>query len=178
MGAIIGHEISHHFDDEGAQYDLNGNLIKWWSANASVRFEQKTRCFVNQYESIVDRVTGDSLRGTLTLGENISDNVGLLAATLALEDRLKKEGNKGQRLPMMEHFSPQQLFFLSFAQKNCEHLRLKLRKVILDRWSHLPNEYRVNVPLRNLKHFSEAFSCPRGSAMNSNYKCRLFGDDN
>lgn len=174
IGMIISHEITHHFDDEGAQYDLNGNLVNWWSAETRNRFGAGQKCFVEQYESIVDQQTGVRLNGSRTLGENIADS-GVRLAYLAVEARLKRDDKDvPQKLPKVEQFSPKQLFFLSFAQNWCEQYRVKEKKALLNQDAHMPGEYRINVPLSNLEQFSQVFSCPAGSKMNPAKKCRLW----
>ena len=172
IGTVIGHELTHLFDDKGAQFDAGGNLVNWWSAATKSKFTQMTSCFVDQYESIVDQQTGVRLNGKRSLGENLSDNNGVRQAFLTMEGRLKRE--KVQKLPQMEHFTPKQLFFLFFAQVWCDQHRPKLKKTMLEQWTHMPGEYRINVPLSNLEQFSQAFNCPSGSRMNPVKKCRLW----
>lgn len=168
----MGHELSHQFDDVGAQFDENGNLVNWWSDKTRKNFKSKTECFVKQYEAIIDEDTGLCLNGTNTLGENISDNGGIKQAYLAFEAKSKTE--KMQRLPMVEQYTPEQLFFLSYALSWCEKLRVQLKKKVIDSGGHLPGEYRINVPLANMEQFSTAFKCPLGSKMNPVEKCKLW----
>lgn len=167
--------MTHHYDDKGAQYDATGNLVNWWSEETRARFRERSRCFVAQYESIVDRETGVQLNGTRTLGENIADNGGLRQAYLALDAKLKKDPKQESvKLPQMEHFTAKQLFFISYAHMWCGAYRVKARKTRIDHYAHLPGQYRINVPLSNLEHFETAFNCPPGSRMNPVKKCRLW----
>lgn len=176
LGSFTGHEITHHFDEVGALYDLNGNLANWFSPTTKERFESKLQCFVEQYEAIVDQQTGVRLNGSLTLGENIADNGGLRMAFRALEKRLKRDIDRKERLklPQMEKFTPQQIFFISYAHLWFEHYLTEAKKDAIYHKVHLPGEYRINVPLSNFEPFSAAFQCPLGSKMNPKKKCRLW----
>ncbi len=131
---------------------------------------------MEQYEAIVDQQTGVRLNGSLTLGENIADNGGLRMAFRALEKRLKRDIDRKERLklPQMEKFTPQQIFFISYAHLWFEHYLTEAKKDAIYHKVHLPGEYRINVPLSNFEPFSAAFQCPLGSKMNPKKKCRLW----
>ena len=159
MGAVIGHEISHGFDDQGSKYDADGNLKMWWTPETRKKFEERTNLVVKQFDSYV---AIDSLHviGKLTLGENIGDFAGLSIAYTALEKTLA-----GKPKQLIDGFTPQQRFFLAWAQiwrtnSTPEALRLQVRTD-----SHSPARFRTNGPLSNIPGFYEAFGCAEGSPM-------------
>jgi len=159
MGAVIGHEISHGFDDQGSKYDADGNLKMWWTPETRKKFEERTNLVVKQFDNYV---AIDSLHviGKLTLGENIGDFAGLSIAYTALEKTLA-----GKPKQLIDGFTPQQRFFLAWAQiwrtnSTPEALRLQVRTD-----SHSPARFRTNGPLSNIPGFYEAFGCAEGSPM-------------
>ena len=159
MGAVIGHEISHGFDDQGSKYDADGNLKMWWTPETRKKFEERTNLVVKQFDGYV---AIDSLHvvGELTLGENIGDFAGLSIAYTALEKTLA-----GKPKQLIDGFTPEQRFFLAWAQiwrtnSTPEALRLQVRTD-----SHSPARFRTNGPLSNIPAFYEAFGCAEGSPM-------------
>ena len=159
MGAVIGHEVSHGFDDQGSKYDAEGNLKMWWTPETRKKFEERTALVVRQFD---DYVAIDSLHviGKLTLGENIGDFAGLSIAYSALEKTLQGKPKK-----MIDGFTPEQRFFLAWAQiwrtnSTPEALRLQVRTD-----PHSPARFRTNGPLSNIPAFYEAFGCGDGSPM-------------
>jgi putative endopeptidase len=160
IGATIAHEITHALDDEGRQYDADGNLRDWWTTTDAGRFEAAAEGLVTQFDGYV---VLDSLRvdGSLTLGENIADLGGVTLAHSAWrrsgEDTLESSGS------MM--FSSEQLFFLAWAQNWRESIRPEALQSSLDRDVHAPHRWRVNGPLSNLPAFAEAFGCTDGDSM-------------
>ena len=188
LGSAIGHELTHHFDDQGASYGPRGNLVVsgegpgsgWFSAETKRRFRERADCFVEQYGSIEteEEVGGHRrrLNGSSTLGENISDNGGLRAATLAFQ-KVVASGppvEADYRLPQLETTTPEQLFFLAYAGNWCSAYRAEALARHLAHNPHLPGVYRTNVSLANSEAFARAFSCPPGSPMNPPRKCRLW----
>jgi predicted metalloendopeptidase len=164
MGAVIGHEITHGFDDEGSQYDLIGNLKNWWTDKAKNRFLNRTQCFIDQYSAVLDDRVNMHLNGKNTVGENLADNGGLRAAFLAYALHVKETG-ADQDLPGLEEFTPEQLFFMSYANNWCTRQRDEaLRQSILYD-PHSPPKYRTNVVLSNFDPFGKAFGCKRGDPM-------------
>lgn len=160
MGAVIGHELTHGFDDRGRQSDAEGNLRDWWTAEDNKRFEERAEVVVQQYNAFspLDSVF---INGKLTLGENIADIGGLSIAYTALQKALREKG-AAQKI---DGFTPEQRFFLAWAQiwrtnARDEYLR---RQVLTD--SHSPGRFRVNGPLANMPEFHEAFKCREGSKM-------------
>ncbi|KAI2799808.1 NEDD8 protease nep2 [Blomia tropicalis] len=172
IGAIIGHEITHGFDDQGQQFDKKGNLINWWTDETKLRFTSGAKCFIDQYGSIVDSIAKKNLNGVNTVGENIADNGGVREAFMAFQER---DSHRMQALvPYLTKFTPEQLFFLSYASNWCGSIRPKKLQIMIDYDPHSPINYRVNVPLSNFDQFAKAFSCPIGSPMNPTNKCNLW----
>ena len=159
MGAVIGHEISHGFDDQGSKYDADGNLKMWWTPETRKKFEERTALVVRQFDNYV-AIDSLHVNGKLTLGENIGDFAGLSIAYTALEKSLA-----GKPKQMLDGFTPQQRFFLAWAQiwrtnSTPEALRLQVRTD-----PHSPARFRTNGPLSNIPAFYEAFGCAEGSSM-------------
>ena len=159
IGAVIGHEISHGFDDKGSQYDGQGNLRDWWSAEDRARFAAKTRVLVAQYAAFVP-VPGYTLNGELTLGENIADNSGLEIAYKAWRASLG-----GKAAPVIDGLSGDQRFFYGFAQVRRGKARDEalLRQIKSD--PHSPNEFRVTGSVRNHPAFYSTFDVKPGDSM-------------
>ncbi|XP_054931206.1 neprilysin-1-like [Dermacentor andersoni] len=169
IGSIVGHEISHGYDDEGSQYDSKGWLVNWWSNATEKEFNERKACFIHQYGSIVNPVTKTQIHGENTLGENIADNGGIRLA-FATHVRLS-EDDHGQVLPGLDEFTPEQLFFISHALVWCRTTRPEMGdEVMYD--VHSPNRYRVNIPLRNMEEFEAAFQCKTGAPMHAPPKDR------
>uniref|UniRef100_A0A8R1DX97 Endothelin-converting enzyme 1 n=1 Tax=Caenorhabditis japonica TaxID=281687 RepID=A0A8R1DX97_CAEJA len=173
IGMGIGHEITHGYDDLGAQYDDKGNLRGWWHTETMTTFQKKKQCFVAQYGSRVEPHTGRKVDGKMTIGENIADNGGLRVAFRAYQLKLERE-KEARRLPGLTDFSPNQLFFLAYANTWCEALKPSAIDHIMDTDVHSLGMFRVNVPLQNLPAFSKEFDCPIGSPMNPFEKCRIW----
>ncbi len=169
MGMVVGHELTHGFDDEGSQFDGDGNLKSWWEPAVRKRFDERTSCVVQQYDGY-EVLPGLRLNGKLTLGENIADIAGL-----KLAHRTFKEFRKDAREAIVaEGFSEDQQFFLATAQMWCTNIREQaLRdRVITD--VHSFAHYRVVGPLSNLPEFAKAFSCPEGSRMAPKTSCTVW----
>lgn len=172
IGMAIGHEITHGFDDEGRQFDLNGNLVDWWGKETAESFKQKAKCVIDQYSNFTDSQTGLNLNGINTQGENVADIGGVKEAYLAYQRSVKLQGSE-ETLPGL-NFSPNQLFFITFAQTWCAVDRPEtLKKTILTD-VHSPNEFRILGALKNNKEFSYEFKCPKGSKMNPIKKCEVW----
>ena len=159
IGAVIGHEISHGFDDQGAQYDGDGNLRDWWSPRDHKNFESKTKMLVKQY-SAFSPVKGYNVNGELTLGENIADNSGLAIAYKAYKLSLG-----GKPAPVIDGYTGEQRFYQGWAQA----WRAKTREAALIRQvttdPHSPEEFRANGTLRNQPGFYQAFGVKKGDKM-------------
>jgi predicted metalloendopeptidase len=154
--------LKHHirFDDQGRQYDGNGNLSNWWSDSSLKNFEERATCLVNQYSKFT--VGGNHVNGQLTLGENIADNGGLKLSYLAWQLHEQKHGVDQQIDP---EISNEQLFFYGFAQGWCSLRRDAYAQQLLANDPHSPPNARVNGPVSNSKFFQQAFKCKTGSPM-------------
>ncbi|MFL5300227.1 MAG: M13 family metallopeptidase [Anaeromyxobacteraceae bacterium] len=162
IGMVVGHELTHGFDDEGRKFDAAGNLTDWWTPAVSTEFDRRAQCVVDQYgEYVADPAIGDvKLNGKLTLGENIADLGGLKLAFSAY-----RAAHPGQGEPAIAGFTPEQAFFISYAQAWCTALRPEYARLRASIDPHSPPRWRVNGPLANLAEFQQAFSCPAGSPM-------------
>jgi len=171
IGAVIGHELTHGFDDEGKKFDGKGNLSDWWTADDTKKFESRTGCIENEYGNFV-AVDDVKVNGKLTLGENTADNGGLLLAYLAYLDRAKKEGvNLAAK---KDGYTAPQRFYIGFAQNYCENSRPEQvrNQVLTD--PHSPDHFRANGAIVNQPGFAGAFGCKKGSPMVPVNSCRVW----
>ncbi|CAL8363196.1 unnamed protein product [Merluccius merluccius] len=170
IGVVMGHELTHAFDDQGREYDQEGNLRPWWQ-NASLQsFQQRTECMVEQYSRYT--VNGEKVNGRQTLGENIADNGGLKAAYNAYRSWVRLNGEE-KRLPAV-NLTNDQLFFLGFAQVWCSVRTPESAHEGLVTDTHSPPRYRVIGTLSNSQDFAHHFQCPVGSPMNSGSRCEVW----
>jgi predicted metalloendopeptidase len=160
IGGVIGHEISHGFDDSGSQFDADGNLKDWWTDADRAAYKARTELIVKQFDAY-EALPGEHVNGKLTLGENIGDLGGLKIAFAALEKALAKKG----RPSLIDGFTPEQRFFLNWAQVWRMTIRDEALRVRLNTDPHSPGKFRVIGPLSNLPEFYEAFSCSAGTRM-------------
>ncbi len=167
IGAVIGHELTHGFDDQGRQFDAKGNLADWWTEADAKAFDQRSQCFVNEYGSF--KVGDVNLNGKLTLGENTADNGGARIAYMALMEKL---GRKPEE--KIDGFTPQQRFFLGFGQIWCENARPEQERLQATTDPHSLPQYRVNGTVSNMPEFSSAFSCKEGQPMVREKACRVW----
>jgi len=158
MGMVIGHELTHGFDDQGAEFDAKGNLKNWWAKKDKEQFTLKSKVLKRQYGRFA--VEGLPVNGTLTLGENIADLGGLIISYHAYTRKLKRGGRKEIR-----GFTPEQRFFLAYAQSEHELSRPESIKLRILTDSHSPSECRVNGPLANMTEFYDAFDVKPGDAL-------------
>jgi putative endopeptidase len=160
MGSVIGHEITHGFDDEGSQFDAEGNLKNWWTEEDKKKFEAKTKILVTQFNSYVV-IDSTHVNGELTLGENIADLGGLTISYYALKHSLI-----GKPVPAkIDGFTAEQRFFLSWAQGWRTNMRPEYLKKMVRTNNHSPAMTRVSGPLSNMKEFYEAFGVKEGDKM-------------
>jgi endothelin-converting enzyme/putative endopeptidase len=160
IGTVVGHELTHGFDDEGRQFDAEGNLRDWWSPSVSAEFDRRASCVEKQFDDYV--AVGDThVKGKLTLGENIAD-LGGLKQSFAAFQRAEKEH---PATPTLSGFTPEQQFFLGFAQVWCTNSRPEAAQLRASVDPHAPPHWRVDGPLSNLTEFSSAFQCKEGQAM-------------
>ena len=162
IGAVIGHEMTHGFDDQGRQYDDVGNLRDWWSADSAAKFKERSQAVVTQY-SEYEPLPGKHVNGELTQGENIADIGGVKLAYAALQKALDK--NPGARDKKIDGFTPEQRFFLSFATIWKSKQRDQDLELRLNTDPHSPARYRVNGPLSDSADFQKAFNIPDNSPM-------------
>ncbi|XP_074832019.1 endothelin-converting enzyme 1 isoform X2 [Carettochelys insculpta] len=170
IGVVVGHELTHAFDDQGREYDKDGNLRPWWKNSSVEAFKQQTECMVEQYSNYT--VNGEAVNGKHTLGENIADNGGLKAAYRAYQNWVKKNGNE-EALPTLG-LSNNQLFFVGFAQVWCSVRTPESSHEGLITDPHSPSRFRVIGTISNSREFSEHFHCPPGSPMNPQKKCEVW----
>ena len=159
IAATIGHEVSHGFDDQGRKYDSEGNLRDWWTADNATRFGELAGQLERQYTSYTV-LDGLSLNGKQTLGENIADNAGVSIAYEALQIALQ-----GKPRQIIDGFTPEQRFFLGWAQARRQTWRDQALRLTIQTGVHSPGEFRVNGPLSNMPEFAAAFGCKAGDAM-------------
>jgi putative endopeptidase len=161
VGMVVGHELTHGFDDQGRQFDAGGNLRDWWTPAVAREFDARTACLVDQF-SAYEPVPGVKLNGKLTLGENIADLGGLKLAFAAMQSARVGKPDGGEKVL---GFTPEQQFFVGFAQAWCTRQREPYARMLAAIDPHSPPKFRVNGPLTNLPAFAHAFSCPEGSPM-------------
>jgi len=162
IGAVIGHEMTHGFDDQGRQFDAVGNLRDWWSKKSAEEYDKRRKAVVDQYSSY-EPLPGLHLNGELTQGENIADIGGVKLAYAALQKALDKHPE--ERTKKIDGLTPEQRFFLSFAAIWRSKIRDEDQKLRLNTDPHSPAQFRVNGPLSNLPEFQQAFNIPDGSPM-------------
>jgi putative endopeptidase len=160
IGMVVGHELTHGFDDEGRQFDADGNLRDWWTAAVSAEFDRRTSCVAKQYDDYV-AVDDLHIKGKLTLGENIAD-LGGVKLSFASFQRAEKESGATQTVG---GFTPEQQFFLGFAQAWCANYRPEALRLLVATNPHSPPRYRVDGPLSNVPEFAAAFQCKEDSPM-------------
>ena len=170
IGWLIGHELTHGFDDQGSRFDGLGNLTNWWTQSDREEFEKRTSCVADQYQQFV--VVDDiHLNGRLTLGENTADNGGIRIAFAAMH---KASAGKEAEAGSMDGFTPEQRFFISFAQQWCANVTPERLRVIAKVDPHAPVRFRTLGTLRNYSEFAKAFGCKQEQKMVSANACRVW----
>jgi predicted metalloendopeptidase len=169
IGMVVGHELTHGFDDQGAHFDAVGNMAMWWQEDDFKKFQAKGQCVADRY-STFEVLPGKKINGQLTLGENIADMGGIKVAFKAY--RMVREG-AAERYTA-DGFTEDQMFFLGVGQAWCSKDRDEeaLRRLTTD--PHSPPEWRVNGALSNTPEFAEAFNCPQGSKMRPAKMCSVW----
>jgi putative endopeptidase len=170
IGSVIGHELTHGFDDQGRQFDADGNLRDWWTAQDAAEFKQRADCIANEYSQF-SPVAGVNLNGRLTLGENGADNAGIRLAFMALAGALENGGVSTEKL---DGFTPRQRFFLGYAQVWCQTVRPAeaRNRALTD--PHSPGRFRVDGVVENVPGFAQAFGCSAGQPMVAANACRVW----
>jgi len=168
IGAVIGHELTHGFDDQGRKFDGQGNLHDWWTDADAKSYESRSSCIADQYSQYV--VANDThLNGRLTLGENTADNGGLRLALLAY-----LAGPGATAAPVLDGFTREQRFFVGYAQIWCENRRPEFERLRATTDTHSPARFRVNGTVSNMPEFAKAFSCKAGAPMVRQNACRVW----
>jgi len=172
IGLVIGHELTHGFDDQGRKFDPQGNLRDWWTPEDGKRFEERASCVANEYSSFI-AVDDLKLNGRLTLGENTADNGGARIALMALHHFIAddKSGKAGQTI---DGYTPDQRFFLGFGRVWCELRRPEYARAQVTTNPHSPGKWRVNGVVQNMPEFDDAFSCKKGQPMVSENACHVW----
>ena len=167
-GGTIGHELTHGFDDQGRQFDAKGNLRDWWTKEDGAQFEKRAQCIVDQYAgyTIVDDI---KINSKLTEGEDVADLGGLILAYIAW-----KADTKGKQLESRDGFTPDQRFYIGYAQWACENQRPENLRANAITNEHSPGKYRVNGLVVNIPEFQQAFSCKAGQPMVRENRCRVW----
>jgi putative endopeptidase len=170
IGLVIGHELTHGFDDQGRKFDPQGNLRDWWTAQDGTEFEKRASCLADEYSSFV-AVDDLKLNGRLTLGENTADNGGARIALMALEHMMADDSTMAQTI---NGYTPQQRFFLGYGRAWCEKRRPEYSRMLVSVDPHSPAKYRVNGVVQNMPEFQKAFSCKAGQPMVRENACRVW----
>ncbi|GLV38283.1 Neprilysin 3 [Carabus blaptoides fortunei] len=170
MGVVMGHELTHAFDDQGREYDKEGNLHQWWNNKTIDRFKNRTQCVDKQYSNY--KIKTRSLNGKQTLGENIADNGGLKAAYHAFLEVSQRSPSPAP-LPGL-NLTHRQLFFVSFAQVWCSTVTDEATNLQIEKDPHSPPMFRVIGSLSNLKEFADEFQCKPATRMNPRKKCEVW----
>ena len=175
IGMVIGHELTHGFDDQGRQFDGKGNLRDWWTPEDAKEFEKRAACIDQEYSKF-EVVPGAPVNGKLTLGENTADNGGVRIALMALVNSLRFSPVRGTSTSpqKIDGFTPEQRFFLSFGQIWCSNEREEALRLQVKTNPHSPARQRVIGVLQNMPEFEQAFSCHAGQAMVSANACRVW----
>jgi predicted metalloendopeptidase len=172
IGLVIGHELTHGFDDQGRKMDPTGNLRDWWTEQDGKEFEKRVSCVADEYSGFV-AVDNMKLNGRLTLGENTADNGGARIALAALE-RLIAEDKTGKEGQSIDGFTPEQRFFLGFGRVWCEKQRPEFLRMQVSTNPHSPGKYRVDGVVQNMPEFQKAFGCKAGQAMVAENACHVW----
>jgi endothelin-converting enzyme/putative endopeptidase len=167
-GAVVGHELTHGFDDEGRQFDKAGNMTDWWTPADSKAFDQRAQCIVDEF-SAFDLGEGVHMNGKLTLGENTADAGGLRLAWMALQTSLAAHS-----LPKKDGFTPEQRFFLGYGQVWCQNETMESARLQAQTNPHALPKYRVNGVVSNMPEFRQAFACKAGQPMARANACRVW----
>jgi len=170
IGVVIGHEMTHGFDDQGRQYDKNGNLSPWWEQSDIDEFKAHAQCIVNQYSKF--SIIGPDgkqyfVDGENTLGENIADNGGVREAFRAYADYVKAKGSENdQVVAAFDGLTPNEIFFVAFGQTWCTKIDPAYAVQQVQKDPHSPGQFRTIGPLQNFKNFAETYKCAAGTKMN------------
>lgn len=171
IGAVVGHELTHGFDDQGSLFDGYGNLKNWWTPEDTKRFQARTACIADEYSGFV-AVDNLHVNGKLTLGENTADNGGVRLAYMAMEAYAQQHNIDLSK--KMGAFTPAQKFFIGYAQNWCTNARPAYIRLLVQSDPHSPDQFRANGVVRNMPEFAHAFSCKTGQPMAPADRCRVW----
>ncbi|CAF2118844.1 unnamed protein product [Rotaria magnacalcarata] len=174
IGAVIGHEMTHGFDDNGRQFDKDGNRILWWTEKTIERFNKRKTCIVDQYSQYILEQINISINGNQTQGENIADNGGIKQAFFAYRKWARKNGNIDKKLPGLMKYSSDQMFFINYAQVWCSKMTdsYAMNRVLTG--VHSPGQFRVLGPTSNFDEFDRVFGCKPGHGNSRVNKCTVW----
>jgi predicted metalloendopeptidase len=174
IGMVIGHEITHGFDDEGRKFDAGGNLRDWWTPADAKAYEERGDCLADEYTHDVPELgSGVKTNGKLTQGEDTADNGGIHLAMMALENLYKTQG-KSMDAPEEDGLTARQRFYANYAFSWCENSRPDVERMQITTNPHSLSRYRVNIPLSNQPEFMKAFGCKQGQSMVRESACRVW----
>src|SRR5581483_10613094 len=172
IGLVIGHELTHGFDDQGRKYDPQGNLRDWWTVEDGKEFEQRASCVANEYSGFI-AVDDLKLNGKLTMGENTADNGGARISLNALGE-MNKQYPTAKAAQTIDGYTPEQRFFLGFGRVWCEKQRPEFARMRVSVDPHSPGKYRVDGVVENMPEFEKAWGCKAGQPMVSANACRVW----
>jgi putative endopeptidase len=172
IGLVIGHELTHGFDDQGRKFDAEGNLRDWWTAEDGKEFEKRVSCVADEYSGFV-AVDDLKLNGRLTLGENTADNGGARIALIALEHMIADD-RSGKEAEKIDGYTPEQRYFLGFGRVWCEKRRPEMERTMVTTNPHSPGRWRVNGVVQNMPEFQKAWGCKAGQPMVSENACHVW----
>ena len=172
IGLVIGHELTHGFDDQGRKFDPQGNYHDWWTKQDGEEFDKRVSCVANEYSNFI-AIDDVKLNGRLTLGENTADNGGARVALAALEQMIAndKTGKEGQKI---DGYTPEQRFFLGFGRVWCEKRRPEVARLRAMTDPHSPGKYRVDGTVQNMPEFQKAWGCKAGQPMVAENACHVW----
>jgi len=170
VGMVMGHELTHAFDNRGRDFDGDGVLIDWWSSDTTQKFNEKVKCVIDQYSKfeVLPHIFVD---GKLTQGENIADMGGIKNA---LASYIASDNKNANNQSIVSKLTNKQLFFVSYAQNWCSLIRPSRQAILVKVDPHSPPRFRVLGPLMNLREFATTFNCPVGSPMNPVDRCEVW----
>ncbi|MDW5267815.1 MULTISPECIES: M13 family metallopeptidase [Acidobacteriaceae] len=175
IGIVIGHEMTHGFDDQGSQYDAQGNVRSWWTPEDKKKFDERTDCEAKEYDNF-EVAPGQKLNGRLTLGENTADNGGLRIAYAALMSTLAEENKSADKstTEKIDGYTPEQRYFISWGQVWCENTREQAARLRAKTDPHSSGQWRVNGSVQNFDEFGKAFGCKVGQPMMPEKSCQVW----
>jgi putative endopeptidase len=172
IGLVIGHELTHGFDDRGRKFDAEGNLRDWWTAEDGKEFEKRVSCVADEYSNFIS-VDDLKLNGRLTLGENTADNGGARIALMALHHEMGQDPT-AKAAEKVDGYAPDQRFFLGFGRVWCEKQRPETLRLQVTTNPHSPGKYRVDGTVQNMPEFEQAWGCKADDPMVSKNACRVW----